>query len=304
MNIKLKSFLDEFSSVLQLESPSTSKTFDTLKLISKELSGAEEDYYSERFTVDGLLDFSSKHWRDLPFYTQMYLSRKYQKEFAKRYRLDVSKKIGYRGGKTIFHFSLIPSGFFSYHHLEKRAGTRHAVLKPFYLAKHHVTRKQYACVMNTPHLIDDNPLKPITPSISQADEFLKKTNFDHISFLEWTYASMAGCTSRFNIGPEPPKEAIHCRKLQSLKLGTALFDYYFTPDGTREVAKYPYQNSWDIYDCHGNVFDLTQENKFLSKSINACGGNFESFPNHCQTTRRTTPQEGKFGIRPKLSFNF
>lgn len=123
---------------------------------------------------------------------------------------------------------------------------------PFYLGKYEVTQKQWRDVMGTnPSYFtgDDLPVEQI--SWDDVQQFITKLNakegttkYRLPSEAEWEYAARAGTTTIYSFGDDTSK----------------LGDYaWYSISKTSNVGqKKP--NPWGLYDMHGNVWELVQDN--------------------------------------------
>ena len=125
---------------------------------------------------------------------------------------------------------------------------------PFYLGKYPVTQKQWIDVMgyNPSYFKGDNlPVESV--SWNDVQEFIKKLNdredtdkYILPSEAEWEYACRAGTTTRYSFGDEESKlnEYAWYNKNSGFKTH---------PVGQKNP------NHWNIYDMHGNVWELVQD---------------------------------------------
>ena len=133
--------------------------------------------------------------------------------------------------------------------------------RPFYLAVHEVTQKQWAAVMDAhPSRFkgDDHPVEQV--SLEDARDFARRlSERDGVAYrlpteAEWEYACRAGATTAYSTGARlVPRDA-------NVRLGPA--DGLPTPTGARHgttpVGTYS-ANPWGLFDMHGNVWEWTAE---------------------------------------------
>jgi len=125
----------------------------------------------------------------------------------------------------------------------------------FYMGKYEVTQKQWRDVMGNNPSSDKGDNRPVEMvSWNDVQDFIKKLNekeggnkYRLPSEAEWEYALRAGTKTRYSFGDDESN------------LGD--YAWYYSNSGgiTRGVGqKKP--NLWGLYDMHGNVWEMVQDN--------------------------------------------
>ncbi|MFH1741111.1 MAG: formylglycine-generating enzyme family protein [bacterium] len=156
-------------------------------------------------------------------------------------------------------FCYIPSGKFSMGntYTEKTRqddeGPQHEVTisKPFWMAKHEVTQKQWQAVMgNNPSYFKGDDLPVDRVSWDDCQQFIGKLNqlgkeeFRLPTEAEWEYACRAGTTTRFYWGED----------LSETEIGS--YAWYCKNSGAKtHSVKQKRPNNWGLHDMSGNVYE-------------------------------------------------
>jgi len=169
---------------------------------------------------------------------------------------------------TQMRFVLVPAGDFVAGSPTTEAGHQDdetlypvRVARPFYMAAHEVTRRQWAAIMTPGAPTDaDGDLPVVNINWHEAREFLDRINragearFRLPSEVEWEYACRAGTTTPYSTG-------------QYLSTNEANYNGAFplagqapgeNRDGVLRVGSFA-PNAWGLFDMHGNVWEWTND---------------------------------------------
>lgn len=127
---------------------------------------------------------------------------------------------------------------------------------PFYLGKYPVTQKQWIAVMGyNPSYFKGDDLPVESVSWKDIQEFIKKLNdredtdkYHLPSEAEWEYACRADTTTRYSFGDEESK-------LNEYAWYNKNSGFETHPVGQKNP------NHWNLYDMHGNVWELVQDKR-------------------------------------------
>ena len=155
-------------------------------------------------------------------------------------------------------FVLIPAGEFMMGSPDSEAGRhrtegpvhRVTFAKPFYLAKYEVTQGQWKAVMGSnpsdfKAAGKDAPVENV--SWNDCLAFCKKTELSLPTEAQWEYACRAGTKTRFNLGDTDG---------DLVRAGWFLGN----SEGTTHPVGKKTANAWGLYDMHGNVWELCEDN--------------------------------------------
>lgn len=144
------------------------------------------------------------------------------------------------------------------------------ITKPFYLARHEITQRQWLAVMGESSFTQmrsnpyydlpgmaqrlNHPDHPATVSWNEAQAFLAMLNqregngrYRLPTEAEWEYAARAGTTTAYSFGDDVRELGRH-----------AWYGEDFATGSTHRVGqKQP--NPWGLYDVHGNVWEWVQD---------------------------------------------
>ena len=156
-------------------------------------------------------------------------------------------------------FVFIPAGTFMMGSPEDEPGrkdneTLHQVTisKPFYLQTTQVTQGQWKKVMgnNQSHFKGDDNLPVQEVSWNDVQEFIRKLNktegtdkYRLPTEAQWEYACRAGSTTAYCFGDDPGR----------------LGEYAWIDDSSAHPVGQKKPNAWGLYDMHGNVRELVQD---------------------------------------------
>jgi formylglycine-generating enzyme required for sulfatase activity len=168
---------------------------------------------------------------------------------------------------TQMEFALLPAGDFVAGSPTTEAGHQDDevlypvhVPKPFYVATHEVTRREWATVMNPGVVVpaEDAKLPVVNINWDEARQFLDRLNQGQSwrlrlpSEVEWEYACRAGTTTPYSTG-------------NMLSTSEANYNGEFPLPGQANgenrnhvtaVGSFP-ANPWGLFDMHGNVWEWT-----------------------------------------------
>ena len=186
---------------------------------------------------DGYIDFTTDSWVNLSWEEQFQYAKAYQ-----HWYMDYSCL--YNRTHEGIEMILIPPGRFwmgSPEDEEDRGDDeiRHRVLvsKPFYIGKYPVTQKQWTKVMRKNRSKFKGKNLPVEMvSCEDCQKFCKKVGGSLPTEAQWEYACRAGTTTAYNLGDEITKKQAN-----------------FGIGKTSPIGNFPYPNSWNCYDMHGNV---------------------------------------------------
>jgi len=190
-------------------------------------------------------------------------------------------------------FVLIPAGRFlmgsEHGDPDEKPPLSKRIARPFYLAKHEVTRKEWFAVMKTrpwdgrPNVFPGDDYPAVYINWHQARDFMQRLNKrEHCSCyrlpteVEWEYAARAGTLSEYSFGEK------------ATRLGEFA---WFAGNSKSFRSAHPVggkkANPWGLYDMHGNVWEWVQDWEPRDVGSRIRGGSWASPPSSLRSSNRS-----------------
>ncbi len=179
-------------------------------------------------------------------------------------------------------FALIPAGEFVAGSPTTEAGHQDdevlypvRLARPFYMASHEVTRREWAAVVTPGEAVDgDGDLPMVNVNWHEARSFLDRLNsaaearFRLPSEVEWEYACRAGTTTPYSTGPLLSTDEANYNGESPLNGQSAGANRKTVV----RVGSFP-PNAWGLFDMHGNVWEWTNDGYDQDRKV-IRGGSF------------------------------